>query len=107
MQGGFIIATLGGGPWPPLGPLGPLGPYGVDSGVDSEATWAPWAPWDPWDQGPGPRTLGTRAQGPGPMVFSFRHAPGESPRDLFTKNRTEHYTLRVSILESNTIDIAF
>ena len=54
-----------GGPWA----LGPLGPLWGDSGVDSEATWAPWAPWDPWDpwdQGPGPGTLGTRAQGLGP-----------------------------------------
>ena len=85
-----------------MGPLGPLGP-----GPGTLGTRA----WDPWDQGPG--TLGTRAQvpgpldraqGPGPMVFSFEHTPRKSLPASFKKNETEHYTLRVSVVESNTVD---
>ena len=65
------------------GPLGPLG------GLDSGAPWAPWDPWAPWAAWiPAPLgplrpfgTLGTRAQGPGPL--------GPGPGTLGTRARDQ------------------
>ena len=109
----------------PLGPLGTRaqgpGPLGPGPGTNGPGPGPGTMQWTTEDQGPGPmdraqgpgpldhRAQGPgpmdRAQGPGPMVFSLEHTPRKSPHALFTRNRTEHYTLRVPVEESNTTEM--